>query len=87
MYQNSFWELTQIAIRASLAAGKAIMRIYSDGDFEVSVKENESPLTKADRAGHNEIVSILAETGLPVLSEEGKDIPYEERKIGSFSGW
>jgi 3'(2'), 5'-bisphosphate nucleotidase len=80
MDYTNYQELTQIAIRASLAAGKAIMHIYNNEDFEVSFKENDSPLTKADRAGHNEIVAILAETGLPVLSEEGKDIPFDERK-------
>src|SRR5690606_4816041 len=34
----------------------------------------------ADRAGHEVIVRHLRETALPVLSEEGRDIAYEERK-------
>ncbi len=74
-----YHEFAEIAKKASLAAGKAIMHIYDNEDFEVSFKDNDSPLTKADKAGHNEIVVILSETGLPVLSEEGKEIPFQER--------
>src|SRR5690606_10844852 len=49
-------------------------------DFGVDYKKDDSPLTKADRAGHEVIVRYLRETALPVLSEEGKDIAYSERK-------
>lgn len=66
--------------RASLEAGEAILRVYNSGDFEVDLKSDHSPLTLADRNAHNIIVSHLANTGLPVLSEEGREIPYEERK-------
>ena len=37
-------------------------------------------MTKADTASHNVITSFLTKTNIPVLSEEGKTIPYEERK-------
>src|SRR5690606_11418913 len=73
-------ELTQTAKAAALSAGKAIMEIYGSADFEVDYKKDDSPLTKADRAGHEVIVRYLRETALPVLSEEGKDIAYSERK-------
>lgn len=75
-------ELLEIAIKASLEAGKRILEIYENEDFEVDFKGDDSPLTKADLAAHNIIMEFLEETGIPVLSEEGKDIPYEERK-----GW
>lgn len=70
-----------IAIRAAIDAGKAIMDIYSDpaSDFEIERKADNSPLTKADKAAHNLIVNALSVTPFPLLSEEGKDIPFAER--------
>lgn len=73
-------ELTALAKEASLAAGKAILEIYDSADFGVEVKGDNSPLTKADQAGHQVIVGYLNKSGLPILSEEGKNIPYETRK-------
>ena len=70
----------KIAIQAALAAGKKIMEIYETGDFGVDMKSDNSPLTKADIASHNVIMEFLEKTGIPVLSEEGKDIPYSERQ-------
>lgn len=70
----------KIAIQAALAAGKMIMEIYETGDFGVEMKSDNSPLTKADKASHNVIMEFLEKTGIPVLSEEGKDIPYSERQ-------
>lgn len=68
------------AIEASLEAGKAILEIYHSGDFDIEIKGDNSPLTRADKVAHNVIVSHLEKTGIPVLSEEGKEIPYDERK-------
>merc|ERR1711991_522538 len=68
------------SIKASLEAGKAIMEIYESDDFGIETKADDSPLTKADRAAHNVIMEHLSPLGIPVLSEEGKNIPYEERK-------
>lgn len=73
-------ELTTLAKKASLEAGKAILEIYNSADFGVEIKGDDSPLTKADQAAHKVIVSFLEKTGLPILSEEGRAIPYEERK-------
>ncbi|SFN76327.1 3'(2'),5'-bisphosphate nucleotidase CysQ family protein [Salegentibacter flavus] len=77
---NGLHELLELAIKASLAAGKRIMEIYENEDFEVEAKGDDSPLTKADLASHKIIMEYLEETNIPVLSEEGKDLPYEERK-------
>ena len=68
------------AIEAALQAGKAILEIYHSGEFDVEIKGDNSPLTKADKASHNVIISYLNKTNIPVLSEEGRDITYEERK-------
>ena len=73
-------QLLNTAITAALEAGKAILEIYHSGEFDVEIKGDNSPLTKADTASHNVITSFLTKTNIPVLSEEGKTIPYEERK-------
>lgn len=67
------------AIQAAYLAGKAIMEVY-DGHFDIEFKTDNSPITIADKKAHLLISEILAATGLPVLSEEGVSIPYQERK-------
>lgn len=66
------------AIEAAIEAGKEILTIY-EGAFEVSYKDDNSPLTIADQKAHNCIVKRLRDTGIPLLSEEGKSIPYADR--------
>ncbi|WP_038265424.1 3'(2'),5'-bisphosphate nucleotidase CysQ [Zhouia amylolytica] len=73
-------DLLHTAITAALSAGEKIMHIYENEDFEVDFKSDDSPLTKADLASHQVIMSFLEKTDIPVLSEEGKHLPYEERK-------
>ncbi len=70
------------AVHASLRAGEEILEVYSSEDYEVRFKEDESPLTLADRKADNLINEILSATGIPYFSEEGKKTPFEER-----SGW
>lgn len=72
-------QLLTLAIQAAVAAGNEIMKVYNEADFEIELKSDNSPLTKADKAAHQIITSYLANT-LPILSEEGKAIPYEIRK-------
>lgn len=74
--------LLDIAIRASLAAGRDILSIYEDpaADFGIELKADNSPLTRADKAAHQRIMTFLEPTGIPVLSEEGAHLPYEERR-------
>jgi 3'(2'), 5'-bisphosphate nucleotidase len=67
------------SIQAALAAGRAVLDVY-DSDFEVEAKADKSPLTLADRQSHTIIKSGLSRHGIPVISEEGRDIPYHERK-------
>lgn len=76
----------QVAKIVSIAkiAGKAILNIYHHSDFSqvVDFKDDSSPLTLADKAAHNVIVEELANVypEIPVISEEGKEIPYQVRK-------
>lgn len=67
------------AIRAALEAGRAILDVYHS-DFAVEHKEDKSPITLADRRAHEIIVRHLSGFDIPILSEEGRNIPYEERK-------
>ncbi len=71
--------LLKQAIIAAIHAGEEILDVYNVA-FEVELKDDKSPLTLADRRAHKKIVEELSGTNLPVLSEEGKTIPYEERK-------
>jgi 3'(2'), 5'-bisphosphate nucleotidase len=70
------------AIAAAREAGRAVLDVYSS-NFSVEQKKDGSPLTLADKRSHGIIVKRLSEiegNPLPILSEEGKTIPYEERK-------
>jgi len=67
------------AIKAALKAGEMIMEIYQSGDFSMVLKNDLSPLTKADTVAHKTIKKSLR-TSLPILSEEGSNIDYSERK-------
>ncbi len=63
-------------------AGAAIMDVYRSDDFAIEHKDDDSPLTKADRVSHELIkagLSALAPT-IPLISEEGKEVAYEERQ-------
>ena len=80
----NFNELLKIAINASIAGGHAIMKVYSS-DFEVEKKEDESPLTLADKNCNEVIEKFLLKTKIPILSEEGAKISFEERNKWEYS--
>lgn len=67
--------------RLAVEAGRAILEIYRT-DFSVDLKADQSPLTLADTCSHRIIADGLqaAYPDIPVLSEEGKSIPYGMRK-------
>ena len=69
----------ETAIKASLMAGKAIMQVY-DTAFDVELKDDKSPLTEADKKANDIINSFLAPTKIPIISEENKQIDFENRK-------
>jgi 3'(2'), 5'-bisphosphate nucleotidase len=70
------------AVVAATEAGRAILEVYRSSDFKIEKKADKSPLTLADKRSHEIIVKHLVESGIPILSEEGKNIPFAERK-----GW
>jgi 3'(2'), 5'-bisphosphate nucleotidase len=63
------------------AAAEAILEVYNR-TFAVTLKDDRSPLTEADRAAHDVIAKRLAalKPTLPVLSEEGGGMPYATRR-------
>ncbi|MFD2210359.1 3'(2'),5'-bisphosphate nucleotidase CysQ [Virgibacillus halophilus] len=66
-------------------AGREILDVY-DQDFLVETKADDSPLTEADRRSQQMIVKGLREaySKVPILSEEGEEIPYVKRKNWSM---
>ena len=92
MNHNQYIQPLLIALHAAKCAGKAILEVYNS-DFAVEHKDDNSPLTLADKRSHEIILNELQQSQttnnkentsknppLPVLSEEGKAIPYDERK-------
>ncbi len=67
------------SLLAAIEAGKAIQKIYHTG-FEVEYKKDDSPLTLADKTAHDIIIRHLLGSGIPILSEEGKAISFQDRK-------
>ena len=75
---------TSTIIDIARKAGVAILEIYNDPQLAdvVDYKDDNSPLTLADKKSNDIIIAGLEEAGnqLPVLSEEMRHAPYEERK-------
>ena len=72
--------LLKLAIIASLDAGVEILDVYGMDDFGVEYKEDNSPLTIADKRANTVIETVLKQTDIQILSEEGKAIAYSDRK-------
>jgi 3'(2'), 5'-bisphosphate nucleotidase len=72
--------LLEKTLKIADSASQKVLEIYNT-DFKVNYKADESPITAADLASHQVIVDGLRELtpDIPVLSEEGADIPWEER--------
>ena len=83
MNQRANIDINRI-IQVAKKASDVILNIYEreTQDWEVRTKVDSSPLTLADRESNDIICSELAllSPKFPVISEENKEIPYEERK-------
>ncbi len=67
-------------------AGEAILQVYNaSAEIEVTTKEDDSPVTKADHAAHividTELKSLTPD--IPILSEEGSVPDFSERSTWS----
>jgi 3'(2'), 5'-bisphosphate nucleotidase len=79
MKANGYNELLVRAIEAALKAGQVILEVYHS-EFAVEHKPDNSPLTRADRKSHELLMAALKRFHIPILSEEGREIPYNDRK-------
>lgn len=67
-------------LNAAVRAGAQIMKIYKHSDdYDISLKSDHTPITIADRLAHNSIKESLGKTRIPILSEEGREMLYDER--------
>lgn len=64
--------MLKIAKNAALKAWKEIMKIYS-WDFDIEIKDDNSPVTIADKLANTIILKELKKTNIKILSEEEKD--------------
>lgn len=62
-------------------ASQRILTVYQRADFGITEKADRSPLTEADMAAHEALVSGLAALApeIPILSEEDAGIDFAER--------
>tara|TARA_B110000914_G_C15442424_1_gene436762 strand:- start:28 stop:795 length:768 start_codon:yes stop_codon:yes gene_type:complete len=72
-------------IAIAILAGDEIMKIYNQ-DFEVFEKEDDSPLTMADKNANDVIIKSLTELypDIPYISEEVKQTGYKDRKYWQY---
>lgn len=75
----NYKELLVTAINAAIAGGVEILEVYNNEETQVELKDDNSPLTQADNRSNDAIEARLADTNIPILSEEGKSIAYSER--------
>lgn len=78
---NNDMQLVSEIINVARDAGAGILRIYESGDIGLEIKDDESPLTRADLFSNELILSRLGELApeVPVISEEGSKIPFSVR--------
>ena len=79
MKEEQLNKLTCKAIQASIEAGKATLQVFNEENIEIQSKEDNSPLTRADLLSNQEIKKMISEFGIPLLSEEDKQVPYNIR--------
>ena len=69
------------AYNAALRAGAAILEVYRrKEDYGVDLKRDLTPVTEADRKAHAVIKEYLGHTHVPMLSEEGREMRFDERR-------
>ena len=73
-------QLLQQVTAVAASAGEEILSVY-DGDFDVEIKGDGSPLTVADQRSHTIIARELARITpeIPMLSEESGEDVFRER--------
>lgn len=72
-------EYFMLAIRAALAAGNEIIKIYEETETEIEYKVDCSPLTLADLTSNKVINDHLLPTNIPIISEENQQLDFSTR--------
>jgi len=69
----------------AVEAGSVIMDVYKE-DFHIHIKKDNSPVTEADKKANTLISNRLNQLtpDIPILSEEGRSIPFTERKYWKY---
>lgn len=68
------------AYNAAIRAGAVILDLYNGTqENNVDLKSDLTPITLADLKAHTTIKDYLSQTRIPLLSEEGREMLYEER--------
>ena len=75
-------DLSGLVVEIAQKASESIMDVYLSKTVAIRAKKDGSPVTEADINSHRIIIQEIKklQSQFPILSEEGKDIPYEERK-------
>ncbi len=70
-------------IQIAEQAGKLILEVYNKNDFKIKIKDDNSPLTEADKKSNDFITAELKKNfpSIPVLAEEGDAVDYAKRKF------
>ena len=77
----SYDDFINVALDAAVLAGEKIMEVYNaSAHIDFKSKNDNSPLTIADKKSHDTIVSMLKKTGTHIISEESESIDYQIRK-------
>ncbi len=61
-----------LAVEAITKASEAVLQVYGE-EFKSELKDDDSPITKADLQSNEIIKKVLSLSGLPILSEEDED--------------
>ena len=68
-------------IKIAQEAGKIVLEISCSGNLDIQIKDDRSPVTRADLASDRFILQSLQKSiHIPAVSEE-TEIEYEERKM------
>jgi len=74
----------QVLLDLIRRAGEEILKIYfrQQADWKVSLKEDQTPITEADRLANTIINEGLKKLfpDIPIISEENSEIPYDIRR-------
>lgn len=73
---------TDVLIAIAREAGSIIMNVYGEDDFSVETKNDDSPVTIADKLADEYICRELKKhfPNIPIISEESKYLEFTERK-------